>query len=116
MQGRETRGLTSTLNSAAVVAQDFYYGGQALDLHLEPGIVENPADARKFQKALLTYFDMGGLQVQVNALSADALRKAFENPKAYNELTVRVGGYSARFNSLNKETQLEMIKRFERKL
>ena len=43
---------------------------------------------------------MGGLQVQVNAVSAAALREARAEPEAHRDLIVRIAGYSAPYVSL----------------
>lgn len=113
MQGRNRNGLTALLQSASTIDQEYFYGGQALDLHLDAEIVADKADARKFQAALQTYFQLGGLLAQVNGVKAATLKKALLKPEDYGDLTVRIGGYSARFVTLAPEVQREMIRRFE---
>ena len=113
MQGRNRNGLTALLQSASTVDQEYFYGGQALDLHLDAEIVAAKVDARKFQAALQTYFQLGGLLAQVNGVNVATLKKALLDPEAYGDLTVRIGGYSARFVTLAPEVQREMIGRFE---
>ncbi|MEI7837156.1 MAG: pyruvate formate lyase family protein [Planctomycetota bacterium] len=113
MQGRDHSGLTALLRSAAAIDQQFFYGGQAIDLHLDAALMAEPAAARKFQAALQTYFQMGGLLVQVNGVSVESLKAAMANPEAHGDLTVRIGGFSMRFVQLDPDTQREMILRFE---
>ena len=113
MQGRNLNGITGILHSASAIDQQFFYGGQALDLHLDPGIWDKPSDRAKLQAALQTYFEMGGLLIQVNGLDVETMKKAVAHPDMYADLTVRIGGYSARFVSLSPNIQQEMIKRFE---
>jgi formate C-acetyltransferase len=59
------------------------------------------------------YFELGGMQMQFNVVSADALRDAMANPENYRSLLVRISGYNAYFVTLNKEMQLELIERAE---
>ena len=66
-----------------------------------------------FQAALQTYFAQGGLQVQVNGLTAQTLPDALSHPEEHEDLIVRIAGYSARFVSLPRDIQEEMVHRFE---
>jgi len=56
---------------------------------------------------------LGGLQIQVNGVNVDTLKKALVEPEKYADLTVRIGGYSSRFVDLSPEIQREMIERFQ---
>lgn len=53
----------------------------------------------------------GGMIFQGNMTSVDELVRAFESPEDYPNLIVRVGGFSARFVSLNRAVQKEIIER-----
>ena len=57
------------------------------------------------------YSDLGGMQMQFNVVSSDTMRAAMANPDAYRDLMVRISGYNAYFTTLNKELQLELIRR-----
>jgi len=52
---------------------------------------------------------------QGNMTSVDELVRAFESPEDYPNLIVRVGGFSARFVSLNRAVQQEIIQRHRHK-
>jgi len=58
-----------------------------------------------------TYFEQGGMQVQVNVLDTRILQEAKKNPSAYPGLVVRVAGYCAYFNDLHPSVQDEIIER-----
>ncbi len=60
-----------------------------------------------------SYFQMGGMQMQMNAVTSDTLRDAMVNPESYRNLLVRISGYNAYFVTLNREMQLELIERAE---
>jgi len=113
MPGRAKEGLTGILLSASSIDQRALSGGQALDISVDRAMLGNSADRGKFAALLRTYFDRGGLQVQVNGVSAEQLRAAIADPSAHGELTVRIAGYSARFVTLPPQIQEEMVTRFE---
>ncbi|HOT10357.1 MAG TPA: pyruvate formate lyase family protein [Polyangiaceae bacterium] len=60
-----------------------------------------------------SYFSLGGMQMQLNAVTSDTLRDAMVHPENYRNLLVRISGYNAYFVTLNKQMQLELIERAE---
>lgn len=110
---RMTDGVTALMLSATRIDQSAFSGGQALDIVIDGRILETTAGIDRFRALLETYFDRGGLQVQVNTVTADELRAALESPERHADLMVRVAGYSARFVNLDKELQHDLLKRFE---
>lgn len=112
MLGRSRNGLTSLLLSASAIDQPALSGGQALDISVDPRTIATSDGKRKFGSLLQTYFDRGGLQIQVNGVSADRLRAAIADPQAHSDLIVKIAGYSARFVSLGRDIQEEMVERF----
>ena len=60
-----------------------------------------------------TYFDLGGMQMQMNVVTSEMLRDAMAHPENYRNLLVRISGYNAYFVTLNREMQLELIERAE---
>lgn len=61
------------------------------------------------------YFSLGGMQVQFNVVSRETLLRAQADPKKYQNLIVRVAGYSAYFVNLEKKVQQDIIDRTEQK-
>jgi formate C-acetyltransferase len=59
------------------------------------------------------YFKLGGHHIQFNVVNAETLREAQKNPEEYQNLIVRVAGYSDYFNNLSKTLQDEIISRTE---
>ncbi|MBM3173440.1 MAG: formate acetyltransferase [Chloroflexi bacterium] len=60
-----------------------------------------------------TYFDLGGMQMQMNVVTSAMLRDAMAHPEDYRNLLVRISGYNAYFVTLNRDLQLELIERAE---
>ena len=60
-----------------------------------------------------TYFQLGGMQMQLNVVSSAMLRDAMAHPENYRNLLVRISGYNAYFITLNKDMQVELIERAE---
>ncbi len=110
--GMALKGHTSLIRSAATIDQSKYFGGQALDLSIDASLVNSADTKRKFQALVRTYFELGGLQIQVNGLNAETLKAAIEEPEKHRDLIVRIAGYSVYFNQLGLDTQQEMIRRF----
>ena len=60
-----------------------------------------------------TYFELGGMQMQMNVVTSAMLRDAMEHPEDYRNLLVRISGYNAYFVTLNRDMQIELIERAE---
>lgn len=58
-----------------------------------------------------TYFNQGGMQLQLNMVDSTTLRDAMIHPENYKNLLVRISGYNAHFVELTKELQMELIER-----
>jgi pyruvate-formate lyase len=58
------------------------------------------------------FMEQGGQIFQGNMTSVKDLYKAYEDPDAYPNLIVRVGGFSARFAHLDRRIQQEIMERY----
>ena len=106
--GSDTSGLTSMLASAAKSSHTAN-GGYVTNMNMSRETIKSNTAA--VESLFLTYFAMGGQQLNVNCFSRGDLEKALENPEAYRNLIVRVSGYSARFTELDPITQKEIMQR-----
>lgn len=105
--GTDKSGITSLLKSAAKA--DPANGGYVTNVHVSREAFLNHKE--KTVQLLKTYFDIGGLQLNINCFNKGDLQKAIEHPELYPNLIVRVSGYSARFIDLDKITQEHIMNR-----
>ena len=62
---------------------------------------------------LNVYFAQGGQELQINVVNSKTLLAAQENPEQYQDLVVRVAGFSEFFVRLTPEMQQDVIARME---
>ncbi len=109
--GADRSGPTALLRSAASLDSRKWANCCALNLKFEMKSVAGEPGRRALASLFETYFDQGGMQVQVNVLDAEILRRAKADPTAYPGIVVRVAGYCAYFNDLQPAVQDEIIER-----
>jgi pyruvate formate-lyase/glycerol dehydratase family glycyl radical enzyme len=112
MQGRDTHGPTAVMRSALKIDQDPYQA-TLMNMKFHPTALQSEEDLKKLSVMIKTYFAHGGKHVQFNVVSKEMLLEAQQNPARYQDLVVRVAGYSAYFVQLNSGMQDEVIKRTE---
>lgn len=110
--GVRTASPTAMLRSAAALPQQRFSGGQPVDVHFDAAMVER--NRRQVAQLIRAYGRMGGLQMQVNAISSRRIAEAIAHPETAEDLIVRIGGYSIRFNRLSEPVKREFYQRFRR--
>lgn len=68
---------------------------------------------RKVAQLVIIFIDLGGHQIQINAINRDRLLDAQAHPEQYPNLMLRVWGWSGYFNELNIELQNHVSRRME---
>ena len=58
-----------------------------------------------------TYLQRGGFELQINVVDNHTLRQARATPEQFQDLVVRIGGYSDYFVKLSPQMQEEVILR-----
>lgn len=87
--------------------------GTVLNQKFSQGFFTDPNKREKLYSLVRTYFDMGGQEMQINAISRKVLEDAMENPDGYKNLVVRVSGFSAYYTALEKAVQEDILSRTE---
>ena len=112
-QGRDTSGPTAMLRSACALDMSHAPGTLVVNIRLAGQHFATRA-ARANVKALIrSYFEMGGLQLQVNVVDQQTLRAAVADPDRYADLIVRTGGYSEYWRNLTPELRQTVLERTE---
>lgn len=112
-RGTDKLGSTALINSIAKIPNILMPGGQLLNIKLNPTTLENVDGLRNLASLIKVLFAKKGFHVQFNVISAETLRDAQNNPDKYQDLIVRVAGYSAYFVTLDPEVQKDIIARTE---
>lgn len=106
--GADKSGITALLNSMS-----------KFDNSKHVGVINNirftkelfAGSPEKVEAVLKTFYENGGVQTNICVIGKDDLEAAMENPEKYQNLLVRIGGFSARFVTLNPIIQREIIAR-----
>lgn len=109
-QGADRKGPTAVLNSALKI-DHLKTGGTLLNQKFTPDFFKNQQGIQKVSQLIRSYFKRNGHHIQFNVVSAETLRDAQEHPERYQDLIVRVAGYSDYFNDLGPALQDEIIRR-----
>ncbi len=114
MHGRDENGAIASLNSVAKLN----YGkcckdGVSNTFTIIPDSLGKDEETRvdNLVGLLDGYFKKGAHHLNVNVLNREMLIDAMNNPDKYPLLTIRVSGYSVRFNRLTRKQQEEVISR-----
>ena len=87
--------------------------GGPLTLEFDSSIFAQPENCTKVASLVRYFVAQGGHQLQLNAVSRDALLDAQKHPENYGRLIVRIWGWSAYFVELDKGFQDHVIRRQE---
>lgn len=114
VQGMDRKGIAAVFRSVTKIDWD-KTGGALLNMRLTPDLVEGEENIKKLAQLLRVFFRMGGHHVQFNVVTTELLREAQKRPQDFQDLMVRVAGYSDYFVNLPKGLQDEIIARTEHK-
>ncbi|NLJ74451.1 MAG: pyruvate formate-lyase, partial [Firmicutes bacterium] len=106
--GNDRNGVTAFLNSL-VKLDPTIHAGAVQNMKFSKSMFREHRD--KLDALLDVYFDNGGAQAMITVVSRQELEEAMREPEKHQNLIVRVGGFSARFVTLDKDVQMEIISR-----
>jgi formate C-acetyltransferase len=88
-------------------------GGLTLNLRFDATLARARQGIDAIIALIETYFNLGGLQIQINVVDSALLCEARKRPEAHAGLLVRVSGFCAHFVDLSPRMQDEIIARAE---
>lgn len=87
--------------------------GGPLTIELHDMMFRNEDSIRKVAMFVKSFMDMGGHQMQINAVNRDKMLDAKQHPENHRNLIVRVWGWSGYFVELDEVYQDHIIERME---
>ncbi|MFW9843685.1 MAG: trans-4-hydroxy-L-proline dehydratase [Candidatus Thorarchaeota archaeon] len=110
--GADKNGPTAVIKSVAKIDHS-KTGGTLLNQKFMPDVLVDQEGRRKLADLVRTYFKLGGHHIQFNVIRTETLRDAQKHPENYQNLIVRVAGYSDYFVNIGKDLQNEILARTE---
>lgn len=113
MHNREENGAIASLSSVAKISYDDCRDGVSNTFSITPDALGKTDEDRidNLVTILDGYFAKNAHHINVNVMNRETLMKAYEDPEAYPNLTIRVSGYAVNFCKLSKAQQREVISR-----
>ncbi|MBQ7922852.1 MAG: DUF3029 family protein [Clostridia bacterium] len=109
--GFDTNGPTALINSCLKYDHTLPGSGFILNLKFDKSIFTSQAGEESFLALWRTYFEGGGQMLTATVVSPEELQDAMIHPENHKNLIVRVGGFSARFVTLSRGLQQNVLAR-----
>jgi len=109
--GLDKKGPTAILKSSAKIDHYRDAHGMLLNQRLSPTQLAGEKGYQLWKAYMKTWADLEQDHVQFNMVDDSTLRAAQKNPEEYQEVIVRVAGYSAHFVDVSRKTQDNIIQR-----
>jgi formate C-acetyltransferase len=111
--GAKTLGPLSVVQSFTKFDLKRVCNGGPFTIEMHDTVFRNDEGEKKVAMLVKTFIDLGGHQIQINAINRDRLLDALAHPENHKNLIVRVWGWSGYFNELDKKFQDHIISRAE---
>lgn len=109
--GSDRQVPTAVIKSHCSMGLEKLTNGTALELKIFPGSVDGESGLNALIALIRSFIQLGGIFMHVDVVDNKTLLDAQTRPERYQNLAVRVSGWSARFVTLDKEWQNMIINR-----
>ncbi len=106
-------GPTAIAKSVTKIDMTQIGNGIILNWKFSPGAVSGETGLDNLIDLMDVYFDRQGMQSQFSIVGRETMEAAQKQPEQYQDLLVRIAGYSAYFVELSRELQNDLIGRTE---
>lgn len=106
--GCDKEGITALMKSMTKLDTSIHAGANQ-NIKFSPSLFEKNKEVG--MKLLDSFFELGGQQTNLTIVNQKDLEDAMINPEKHENLLVRVGGYTAKFVTLEKDLQKDILKR-----
>jgi len=113
MASHDRNGPSAVAKSVTKYDHSRIANGVILNWKFSPGAVSGEVGRDCLITLMDDYFERQGMQSQFSIIGRDTMLAAQERPKDYQNLLVRIAGYSAYFVELSRELQNDLISRTE---
>jgi len=113
VQGRDRSGPTAMIRSVTRIKHRLAPGTLVVNARFSRETFANVEQRARLKELIRTYFELGGMQLQINVVDQEVLRDAIGHPERHQDLIVRVGGYSEYFNRLSPALKQSLLERTE---
>ncbi|MFW5985326.1 MAG: pyruvate formate lyase family protein [Halanaerobiaceae bacterium] len=111
--GAATKGVTGAINSFSKMNLDELPVGSPVDLRISSKLVTGSGGQKRLTGLLKTFIEKGGNMLTLSVADVETLKEAQKEPDDYENLRVRMGGWSAYFTMLSEEQQEHHIRKQE---
>jgi len=113
VQGRDRNGPTAMLRSVAGIDQLHAPGTLVVNVRFSPSMFATAENRARLQSLIRGYFDLGGMQLQVNVVDQAMLEAAMADPDKYGDMIIRIGGFSEYWKNLTPALRQSVLERTE---
>lgn len=113
VQGMDRNGPLATMRSTAILNQKYGIGGIASNYRFSKNFINSPEGKEAVKNFIRAFMAKGCFEIQFNVVDQETLKDAQEHPELYQNLLIRVAGFSEYFVNLDKVIQDEIMRRTE---
>ena len=111
--GSERNGATAACNSIAKLPSVWFQKGAIFNMRLAENVLATREHRERIIAMIKVMFNKNAQQIQFNVVNSEIYQDAMKHPENYEDLMVRVSGYSALFTALAPDCQMDVINRSE---